>query len=81
MQSDPQTIDTSSNYSALSASDIIEGETPDIQTIIRHIRERGFVVLRGVLPMESVDAVIARADELLKQPSVAGVWGYFRADH
>ncbi len=81
MQSEQQTSTEISEFPALSDSNVIEGERPDIQTVARHLKDRGFVVLRGVLPMESVDAVVARADDLLRQPSVAGVWGYFRADH
>lgn len=65
----------------LPASHILEGPHPDIATVVRHLRERGYVILRGFLPMDAVDAVAARAGDLLKQPSVAGVWGYFRADH
>ena len=81
MQSEQQATTEISEFPALSPSNVIEGERPDIPTVVRHIKDRGFVVLRGVLPMDSVDAVVARADELLQQPSVAGVWGYFRADH
>ena len=81
MQSGQQLIDTQPSIPALSYSNVIEGEKPDIQTVVRHIIDRGFVVFRGVLPMKSVEAVVARANDLLQQPSVGGVWGYFRADH
>ena len=81
MHSEKQATPNVPDIPALSESNVIEGERPDIPTVVRHLKERGFVVLRGALPMESVDAVVARADDLLRQPSVAGVWGYFRADH
>ena len=60
---------------------IIEGKKPDIQEVVKLLHEQGFVILRGVLPQSSIDKVIKRAADFLSQPSVAGVWGYFRADH
>ena len=60
---------------------IIEGKKPDIQEVVKRLHEHGFVILRGVLPQSSIDKVIKRAEDFLSQPSVAGVWGYFRADH
>ena len=81
MHSEQQVIHESPDRPALSESNVIEGEKPDIPTVVRHLKERGFVVLRGVLPMASVDAVVGRSNDLLAQPSAGGVWGYFRADH
>lgn len=63
------------------ALDAIEGAAPDKVTAQSQLREQGYTILRGVIPMASVDAVAARARELLEQPSIAGVWGYFRADY
>ncbi|MBR71874.1 MAG: hypothetical protein CMM30_02900 [Rhodospirillaceae bacterium] len=60
---------------------IIEGAKPDIQKAIQVLNNEGVVILRGVLPDDSVNQVVMRAEEFLSQPSVAGVWGYFRADY
>lgn len=81
MHSEQHVIEEPAGLPPLPESNVIEGEKPDIPTVVRHLQERGFVVLRGILPMDSVEAVVARSNDLLAQPSVAGVWGYFRADH
>lgn len=60
---------------------VVEGAVPDTDLAQKLLCERGYVILRGVIPMASVDTVAARTEELLRQPSVAGVWGYFRADY
>ena len=81
MPTEPQILIREASEAPLSDSYIIEGENPDIDLAVRNLRERGYVILRGCLPKDAVDAVAERTEEMLRQPSVAGVWGYYRADH
>lgn len=60
---------------------LLEGPAPDIATTVACIAHHGYVVLRGVIAADAVEAVWERTGRMLAQPSVAGQWGYFRADH
>jgi ectoine hydroxylase-related dioxygenase (phytanoyl-CoA dioxygenase family) len=81
MPTEPELLVREASEAPLPDSYIIESESPDIDLAVRNLRERGYVILRGCLPKEAVDAVAERTEEMLRQPSVAGVWGYYRADH
>ncbi|MEK9660160.1 MAG: phytanoyl-CoA dioxygenase family protein, partial [Alphaproteobacteria bacterium] len=81
MSADSKLLEPAKPEPPLPDSYIIEGENPDIDLAVCNLRERGYVILRGLLPKDAVDAVAARTEEMLQQPSVAGNWGYYRADH
>ena len=81
MSSESELPKTAETEPPLPDSYIVEGENPDIDLAVRILRERGYVILRGCLPKDAVDAVAERTEDMLQQPSVAGVWGYYRADH
>lgn len=81
MPTEPGTTVREASETSLPKSCIVEGEKPDIDLAVRKLRERGYVILRGCLPEDAVNAGAERAEEMLRQPSVAGVWGYYRADH
>ena len=81
MPSEPELLDRDLSEAPLPDSYIIEGEKPGIDLAVRNLRERGYVILRGCLPKDAVDAVAALTEDMLRRPSAAGVWGYCRADH
>ncbi|MGB0630048.1 MAG: hypothetical protein ACPGRZ_05080 [Alphaproteobacteria bacterium] len=81
MSSESELPETAQRESPLPVSYIVEGENPDIDLAVRILRKRGYVILRGCLPKDAIDAVAERTEDMLQQPSVAGVWGYYRADH
>lgn len=53
----------------------------DTQEVVRALGEDGVAILRGLVPAQSLAAIDNRIKEHMEQPELAGVQGYWKADH